>query len=57
LLQQLVDECGFAMIHVGDDGDVPDIFDHGRCPSGQGREHYCVLHGESTANMGAAGGN
>jgi hypothetical protein len=25
LREQLVDECGFAMIDVGDDGDVPDL--------------------------------
>ena len=29
LLQQLVDQCRLAMIDVGDDGDVPEVFDHG----------------------------
>jgi hypothetical protein len=29
LLQQLVDEGGFTMIDVGDDGDISEIVDHG----------------------------
>ena len=28
LLQQLVDECGFAMINVGDDGDISEVVYH-----------------------------
>jgi hypothetical protein len=28
LAQQLVDHGGFAMVNVGDDGDVTDLFTH-----------------------------
>ena len=28
LSQQLVHESGFAMVHVGDDGDISDLFIH-----------------------------
>jgi hypothetical protein len=29
LLQQLVDQRGFAMIYVGDDGDISEVLYHG----------------------------
>jgi hydrogenase maturation factor HypE len=29
LLQQFVHQRGFAVVHVGDDGDIAEFFDHG----------------------------
>jgi hypothetical protein len=36
LTEQAVHQGGLAMVDVGDDGDVAEIFDHGRDPAGKG---------------------
>jgi hypothetical protein len=58
LLQQLIDEGGFAMIDVGDDGDISEIVNHGCFQLGKraqvtrfGRVKQCFYKKNSKINQ------